>query len=191
MIPCSVPDGKFQLREYLERRTVYTTLEGSASDALVALRKREQELACKAEAGAAGLKVLEPETRAKLTTELAKFIQATQARGSEEAAVVYREAAEDFITVTGRNFADQITRDDVTRFHVALRKRKLSDRTVRNRHDRLMAFFRYLNLPIKTLAPTKPAYEEELPEAYTDAELSALFADLERTRTTISLSSCC
>jgi len=35
-------DGKFQLREYLERKTVYTTVEGSGSDALIALRKREQ-----------------------------------------------------------------------------------------------------------------------------------------------------
>lgn len=57
------PNGKYQLREYEGSKIKYKTADGSASDALVALRKREYELSGKAEAEAAGLKVLEPETR--------------------------------------------------------------------------------------------------------------------------------
>ena len=184
------PEGKYQIREYEGSKTKYRTVEGSSSDALVVLRKREDELKGKAEAEGAGLKVVEPESRAKLSTELAKFVEATEARGSVYAAGVYRQAAEDFMDVTGRKFADEITREDVTKFHTALRKRELADRTVCNRHERLMAFFRYLGLPIKTIAPSKPTYKRNSLRS-TPMPSSRRFSTVwKMTRTIISPSSC-
>jgi hypothetical protein len=55
-----------------------------------------------------GATVNEPEGRVSLQRELNKFIQTTEDRGSVEAAQVYRYAADEFLAVTGRIYADEI-----------------------------------------------------------------------------------
>jgi len=145
---------------------------------LAARERTKHLLAARVSASAAGVKVEEAAGRLNLRRELTRFIEATEARGSNEAALVYRAAAEEFLEVTGRVFADEITTDDISRYQRALRRRALSDRTIANHHGRLLAFLRHLKLDVKGLAPYAPKYEEPLPEIYSKAELKAFFGTI-------------
>ena len=84
--------------------------------------------------------------------------------------------------MSGVQYADEITPVHIFRFHRAMRKQDLSARTIANRHDRLMAFMRYLGIAPKQLCPQRPRYEKALREVYADDDLRKLFAFLEGTR---------
>jgi len=76
----------------------------------------------------------------------------------------------------GRDFgADELTSEDILKHQRALRKRGLKDRTVANRHNRLMAFLRHMKLDVKDLSPSRPKYEEALPEIYSAKQLKTFF----------------
>jgi integrase len=120
--------------------------------------------------------------RKLLSTELDDFLKAAIDRGSTEAAEVYELAGEEFLKVIGRTYADEITPDDITKFHKALSKRGLAERTVANRHKNVVAFLLYLKLDSKTLAPKVPRYEKTTPEIFEDEEITAFFDSLTHQR---------
>ncbi len=68
---------------------------------------------------------------------------------------------------------DEVSREDVLRFHEALRKCGCSDRTVPNKHARLVSWLRFGGLDKDTLPPA-PRHEEELPTIYSRDEISSL-----------------
>lgn len=160
----------------------YTDVGDDAADAAVQQSRTKLILLAKETAIEAGVKVIEPEQRRRLKTELENFIDATIAKGATYAAGVYRAAAEEFLSVCDKKFVDELKREDVTKFHAGLRRRGLADRTVANIHNRLLSFFRWLKVDIQELAPMKIAYEESLPEIYSDEELRLLFAGIDDER---------
>jgi len=168
-------EGRYQLRSYEGSRMVYAEAGEHAGDAMAARDKAMHLLSAKDSAAAAGAKIEEVPGRRNLRRELNRFVTATEDRGSMEAAKVYRTAGEEFLMVTGKTFAEDLTADDISRHLRALRKRGLEDRTIANRHARVLAFLRYLKLDTKSLAPYKPRYEERLPEAFGAEELQTFF----------------
>jgi integrase/recombinase XerD len=78
--------------------------------------------------------------------------------------------------VVRKTYLDEVTRDDVFSFHKSLRKRGCEDRTVANKHQRLISWLRFSGFDTSTLPP-KPRYEEELPTIYSRDEVSTLLAD--------------
>ena len=169
------PEGRYQIRCYEGSRMIYKDAGEQGSDALAERDRAARLLLAKEAVQAAGVKIEAQDERIHLRRALDKFIVATQDRGSTEAAEVYQSAAEEFMTITGAVYADEITPELISKHQGALRKRGLADRTVANRHNRLMAFLRYLKLDTKALAPTKPRYEEALPEVYDEEELRQFF----------------
>ncbi len=134
------PDGRYQIRFYEGARMIYKDAGELGSDALAERDRAERLLLAKEAVQAAGVKMEPQNERVHLRRALDKFIITTEDRGSQEAAEVYRSAAEEFLSITGVTYADEITADLISKHQGALRKRGLADRTVANRHHRLMAF---------------------------------------------------
>ena len=77
---------------------------------------------------------------------------------------------------TKKRFVDEIKSDDITNYHKILRKRGRSDRTVANKHQRLVSWLKRAGVSGEYL-PEKPRYEETLPTIYSSAQIRAMLAD--------------
>ena len=160
------PEGRYEIRTYVDRKAVYKPAGTNAADAMAA-RDREANLtAAKGFAEAAGVKVAEEPGRKYLRKASLAFEDDAKQRGALESAEVNRHVTAEFIAVTGRTYVDEITRDDVFRFHKALRARGCSERTVSNKHKRLRSFFRYCKLDYADILPPTPKYDATLPNTY-------------------------
>ena len=172
------PEGRYQLRTYAGSRMIYRDAGENAAAALSAQTKTEHLLEAKAAAKRAGVKIEEVPGRLSLTRELNRFVQAAEDRGSTSAAAVYRTAADEFLRIVGKTFADEITPEDILLHQRGLRKRGCEPRTIANRHASVTAFLRFCKLDVKSLAPSKPKYEKTLPEVYSTEELRTLFGSI-------------
>jgi hypothetical protein len=172
------PQGHYELRYYQGSKVRYEPIGDNAAEALLKLHQKERFLNAQDAAQDAGAVLVEEPSRINLQKQLDRFIQATQDRGSAVAAKAYKLATADFLTVTGKTYADQLTADDMRLYVRALRGRGLSDRTLANRYANVKAFLLFCELNIKKLASAAPAYEITLPEIYSAEELTAFFASL-------------
>jgi len=171
------PQGSYQLRYYVGSKVRYESIGDNAGECLLKLHQKERLLAAQDAAAGAGAVLVEEPSRVKLQTQLNRFILATQDRGSNVAADAYRLAVNEFLTVTGKTYTDQLTSDDMRSYLRSLRGRGVSDRTLYNRHSNVKAFFKFCELD-KKLAPAAPKYEIGLPEVYTGAEIQTFFDSL-------------
>ncbi len=172
------PQGKYQLRFYVGSKVHYESIGDDAAESLLKLHQKELLLTAQDAATDAGAVLLGEPSRIKLQTQLGSFILATQDRGSNVAADAYRLAVDEFLTLTGKSYADQLTADDMRSYIRSLRGRGLSDRTLYNRHSNVKAFLKFCELDVKKLAPAAPKYEKGLPEVYTGAEIKTFFDSL-------------
>jgi integrase len=175
--------GHYELGSYVGSKRVWTRVKGTATEALAALQTAQKRANAVAEAEDAGVKVVTDEKRAVLKTEATKFAQAALARGSNEAAELYQRTLDDFLTGCSKTYADQLTHDDVLRFHGQMRKDGLSDRTVHNRHMHLRSFMIYLGFPkerVEKIAGKKaPKFEKTMPKIYEPEDLKPFFNSLD------------
>jgi integrase len=174
------PQGNYQLRFYAGSKVQYESIGDNAAEALLKLHQKEKFLTAEDAAQDAGAVLVEEPSRLNLQKQLDRFILATQDRGSNVAAKVYKLAVDDFLAVTGKTYADKLTPDDMRLYVRALRGRGLSDRTLANRYKNVKAFLLFCGLSVKKLASAVPAYEKKLPEVYTAEELTAFFASLKQ-----------
>lgn len=99
-----------------------------------------------------------------------------------EAAEIYDRTLTDFLSGCTKTYADELTHDDVLRFHGQMRGRGLADRTVFNRHKNLRGFLIHLGFngdALKKLAGEKPPrFEKKMPKIYEPEDLTAFFKAL-------------
>jgi integrase len=173
------PVGRYEVRKYIGKKLVYVPAGEHAGDSLEILQNETRLMAAKdILADVSGIQLVEQPERFVLSKQLRLFLDATLDRGSTVAARTYRLASEEFLKVIERTYVDQVTADDILKFHKALHKRGISDRTIHNRHMNAMAFLRFCGLDIKKLAPRAPRYEKTMPEIFEDEALKAFFASL-------------
>ncbi len=158
-------EGRYQIRAYQNRKKVYKNAGDNPADAMAARDREASLVAAKESAGAAGVKIVEEPGRVYLRKAALRFEDDAKDRKAFEAAEVNRLVTAEFIAVTGRTYADEVTRDDVLKFHKALRARGLSDRTVSNKHKRLASFFKFCKMD-KEILPPCPKFEKKIPNAY-------------------------
>ncbi len=169
--------GCYELRYYDGAHPVYEALPGATpTEAEYKRKKKAAEVSARVVAKKAGVQVVpaDPQRRT-LAEELKQFLSNTVDRGSLEAAEVYKLACNEFLQMTGRQYADEIVPEDISKFHRALQQRGMSKRTVSNRHSSVKALLLYLHYNTKQL-PKPPKFDKTLPEINTDAELAVLFA---------------
>jgi integrase len=170
----------YELRLYEDRQAKYIPFKSGATEADAERKKLEKspsKTAAKSAAESAGGTFVDKDDRKTLAKTAAAYIRDAQQRGAMEAADQARLVNEEFRKLLNRKtYVDEITRDDIFRFHTALRKRGCSDRTVANKHQRLTSWLRFAGID-KTILPPVPKYEETLPTIYTSDEISTILAE--------------
>jgi integrase len=157
------PHGKYVLRSHKDGKRVYTPLETcNPRDAVVELRKAKRTA------------LANPETRMSvLKVAAAAYIADCKARGVMEAYENAKVVLGEFLKICTHTYTKAITRQDVLRYHAALRKKGNGDRTVANKHNRLLSFLRFAKADL-TVMPPKPTYQKTLPDFYTSQDTTAI-----------------
>jgi integrase len=181
-VEVAYPVGHYELGSYVGSKRKWTRVAGKATDALAALKNAQKTANAVAVAGNAGVQVVIDPKRVALRETATTFVDAAAARGSMEAAEIYKRTLDDFLAGCNKTYADQLTHEDILKFHSDMRKRGLADRTVSNRHMNLRAFLLSLGFDaahLKKIAGEKaPKFEKTMPEIFEPDELKAFFASL-------------
>jgi integrase len=177
------PVGHDELRSYAGSKLVYTRLKDkNATEALAALKTAQKKANAVAIAGEAAVQVVLDPMRIPLRDSHGRFVQAAVDRGAKEAAELYDRTLTEFLNGCTKTYADQLTNDDIVKFHGQMKGRGLSERTVFNRHMNLRAFLISLGFrgdELKKIAGDKPPrYEKTMPEIYEPEDLTAFFKAL-------------
>lgn len=178
------PVGHYELRSYDGSRTVWTRVEGGATDALAQQKTAQKKAAARAIAGSAGVPVVEESCRKVLREEAKKWLASVEDRGALEAFELYGRTMEGFLLICKKVYVDELTHDDILSWHRSQRVQGYAARTIANRHTHLKTFLLYLNLDrdsIKRIAGPKPKFEKTLPEIYEPKELKKFFGSLANT----------
>jgi integrase len=172
------PVGHYELRSYEGKKLKWTRLDGNATDALAALKLAQQKQAAIAQAKGAGVEVVVDTERVTIKATRDRYYEAAIARGATEAAEVVCRAVDDFTVACGKTYLNELGRDDVTKYHVALRRRGMSDRTISNRHANIRSFLLFAGLNAKTICGPAPKYEKQVVEVFERGQLKKFFASL-------------
>jgi len=164
---------KYEVRYYEKRKLKYKSAGTNPVQAEGLRRRIESQSTAKAIAERAGIKVEVAEERRTLRRTAQQYIDDAIARRALEAAEQARNVTDEFIGLVRKTYIDELTRQDVLRFHETLRKRGCADRTVANKHVRLASWLRFAGFD-KAQLPPKPKYELELPTVYTSDEVSSI-----------------
>jgi integrase len=167
--------GHYELRSYKGSKVAYERVDGGATEALAALKIARRRSHAIATAASAGVQTIEESCRTPLRVAFPKFVQAALDRGSDEAAEVYGRSIGDFLDGCSKMYTDEVTREDISKFHNQMRKRGLSKRTVHNRHQSLRAFFLSLRMNVAEIAGKAPRFDKTMPEIYEPDQLTSLF----------------
>jgi integrase len=172
--------GHYELRSYVGSKVQYERVDGNATEALAALKLAQKRANAVAMAGDAGVQILVHDSKRKiLRDEQTRFVQAAVNRGCVEAAEIYKRTMDDFLAGCSKTYADEVSRDDVTKFHTRMKARGLSARTVHNRHMNLRAFLLSLGIDIKVIAGKAPRFDKTMPEIYEPEDLVMFFAAID------------
>jgi integrase len=172
----SYPEGRYELLVYEGRKPVYKRAGDNAADAMTARDREAHLLIARDSATAAGATLVEESTRAYLRRAAGLYIQDAENRKAMEAAQQARLVTDEFMQVCRKTFVDEVVKDDVYRFHRALRDRGCSDRTVANKHARLRSFLRFSGANLAEIMPPEPKYEAELPTIYSSDDIRSINA---------------
>jgi len=168
-VHCS--NGRYQMRKYQGRNPVYTELGTDPTDALNRFRAEETKVKARVVAVAAGLEVLSPDqSRKTLRQHAAAFLDMHRnlPHRSDDSVRVYTMVTSSFIRLCKPAFPEDVTKDDVIRWHGWMRK----DRTASDRYMALRGFLRYCGLEPGRLIPKGShkllkTYTKKVVNAYT------------------------
>ena len=170
--------GHYEIRFYAGSKLLYRNVGENAADAFAECIKQQKLFAARDSAKEAGAVIVEEPGRTTLTRALKTFVDAAEGRGSIVASKAYKRASEEFLEIVKRTYADEVVAADFTKFHVALRKRKQSERTISNKHKLVVSFLRSAGVRAEAVSTAVPKYQVTLPEVYTGEQLQSFFTAL-------------
>lgn len=168
----AVSSFTYDLRVHEGRVSKYVSVGAVAADADAARVKREKVMGARSFAEDAGLKIEAAETREAIRSAASRYVKDAEARGATEAAMQARLVLNEFQAACRRTYVDEITREDILRFHEVLRNRRCAPRTVANKHNRLKSFLLFVKID-REIIPPVPRYDVELPTIYSKQQVSA------------------
>jgi len=171
------PGGHYILRHSDTRRTVWTNAGTDAAQAQAQQMHLAKLLTAQDAAEDAGTGLVETPGMVSLKSKAAEFHARQIARGKKRAAVQFRQAFEEFLSVVRVPNANQLTEMLILRWYAALRS-KNSDRTIYNKHVSIFGFLTWAGVDTKKLAKQAPSYTEKAVEVYRSEELKQFFASL-------------
>jgi len=172
--------GQFQLRWHKGSRAVYKGVGLNLQEAITARDNQIANLEAERAARAAGrMLVSDGPGRVLLAEAKQRFIQKKRLVGRDEETIsAYESLISEFLTGSGKVFADQIEELDLLRFCDGLRERGLSERTVMNYYSSIATFLRSCGIDHKSLVAKehRPHKEDPDPEAYNKDEINVFLA---------------
>ncbi|WP_420239205.1 tyrosine-type recombinase/integrase [Telmatobacter bradus] len=163
----------YDLRVHEGRVSKYIPVGTNAAEADAERLRREKRATAVAVAADAGLKIEIDDARETLLKASGRYVADAEARGAKEAAMQARLVLNEFQTISRRIYVDEIVREDVLRFHEALRKRGCAPRTVANKHNRLKSFLLFAKADAGIIPP-EPRYDVELPTMYSREQIASI-----------------
>lgn len=163
----------YQVRHYENRKTRRTTAGTDAADAEARRLTIQRQVSIRAAAAEANMVVVEGMVRRALKETAVEYIKMKKDSRHLEAAAQARLVTKEAVELTKKTCVDEIKPTDFSHFHQALWKRKLSNRTVANKHERLASWLAYAGID-KDIIPPAPKYEEGLPTIYERDQISTM-----------------
>lgn len=182
--PVQVEKYVYQVRRYKDGQAAYEAVGKNASEAEARRQVLQRQMAVQEAAPEVGLTVVDlSNDRKTLQATGAAYIKLRVSVQAFEAAEQARLVTSEFLANTKKRYVDEVTTEDITRFHGVLRKRGLSDRTVANKDARLASWLKFAGLDKGVLRgtgdailPPKPKYEAALPTIYERDQISTLLS---------------
>jgi integrase len=172
--------GQFQLRWHKGSRAVYKGVGLDLQEAITARDNQIANLEAERAARVAGRKLVsDGPGRVLLDEAKQRFIQKKRLGGRDEETIsAYESLLSEFLTGSGKVFADQIEELDLLQFCDGLRERGLSERTVMNYYSSIATFLRSCGIDHKSLVAKehRPHKEDPDPVAYTEDEINGFLA---------------
>ena len=181
----NIPGGRFQIRSFEGRKTIYVN---AGTDAVEALAKRDlmaKRARLVEQAKDAGIALDTSQDRKVFSSEVIRFIKRCTDTEAKEAAVVYGTALANFRTCSGVTYVDEIDEAELVRFGAYLRKQGNSARTVHNKHNYVLTFLRWCGVDVKALRVKTPKYETKMPVVYSDEQVTTLKGATDRYMQTV------
>jgi integrase len=163
----------YQVRHYEDRKTKWTSVGKGAADAEAQRLTIQQRVSIRAAATEANMEVIESPAPRTLKETAAEYIKMKEDSRHLEAAAQARLVTKAFLQVVKKTYVNEIKPTDFSKFHQALWRQGMADRTVSNKHDRLASWLTYAGID-KSIIPAAPRYEEALPTIYERDQVSTL-----------------
>jgi integrase len=174
--PTLLPEGRYELRMYEGKKTIYKDAGKNPVDALRAQHQASKLLIAKDAAGSAGAEILIPEgTKVNLLKKKTEYVNRHLAKGQVRSSETFTIAIDGFVEATKITYADQVDEASVLRYYAHLRKLGNKDRTIYNKHVSLFGFFEWLKIDTSKLAERAPAFTEKQVEIFHRDDLKVLF----------------
>lgn len=170
--------GHYECRYLEDGKTVWKNVGEEAAVAQAEQLHTARILTAQGAAEAAGTKIVETPGRINLKVKAEEYTERQIARGKKRAAVTFKTAIEEFMSVVRVPYADQLTETLILRWYAALCAKKNADRTIYNKHVSVFGFLRWAGVDTKKLAERAPSFTEKAVEVYKADELKKFFASL-------------
>jgi integrase len=180
--------GPWGLKWYGDKgKAVYQRLDSDLQESLNARDRKEKDLKADAANLAAGRSVPDDPTRKTLVKYKEKFLQKkVDKKLDKETLSAYKHLITEFMDVTKRRFAEDVTEDDMQDFCRALRNRGLAERSVMNYAGSVLTFLRSTKVlslaKIDEIKEAIPVVVDPLPVAYTKTQYETLMAAITNER---------
>jgi hypothetical protein len=186
--PDCVALGPYNLKWYMGGKAQYTRVGEDLQEALNAQKRKQANLAADESDREAGRSPREEDpTRKTLVKWKERFIEKKRDKQRDaETISSYAHLITEFMDVTKRRFAEDVTEDDMQDFCRALRNRGLAERTVMNYAGSVLTFLRSTKVlsaaKIDEIKEAIPKVVDPLPVAYTKAQYESLMAAITNER---------
>ena len=167
--------GPYQLKWYTTGgKAQYVGVGNDLREAITAQEAKQALLRAENAADEAGVKlVTEAPDRKTLLAQKAAFIRLKELSNRDKETIsAYDNLIGEFLSVSGKLYADQLVETDLLQFCDGLRKRGLSERTTMNYYSSITAFLNYVGVDHKKIVAKehRPHQTDPDPEAYTEEE---------------------
>lgn len=171
----AVKNSRYDIRCTVDRRTIYESAGKNASVADARRQQLELKSIVVEHAKEAGVEIVEAPVSKSLRATAAAYIKNAEKRRAFEAARHARLVTAEFMKIVRCVNVDEVSQDDIFKYHEWLRKNQCGDRTVANKHARLASWLKFGGIDPKNIPP-KPRYEEKLPDVYSSEQTRKLLA---------------
>jgi integrase len=178
--------GPYGLKWYVGGRAQYSRVGDDLREAITAQENKQTLLSAQNAAEKAGATlVTEAPDRETLAQQKVAFIRLKELSNRDrETITAYENLISEFLTVSGKRYADQIVETDFLEFCNGLRKRGLSERTVTNYFGSVTAFLNFCGIDHKKIVAKehRPHKIDDDPVAYSEDEVRGFLGALTNER---------